>query len=228
MFSTRFSKARIAPLIMITALGLSACGGMSGTQKGAVTGTAAGAVVGAAVGNAAGSTAKGAILGAVVGGAAGAVIGRRMDRQATMLADELPDAEIRRLGEGIQVTFDSGILFGFDSSELQEIAKANLTSLAESLDSDADTDLLIVGHTDDLGAEGYNQALSERRARAAASYIASRGLSSDRIDIQGRGESEPIADNATELGRDENRRVEIAIYASEEYRARLTANPRNR
>ena len=228
MFSTRLSKARLMPLIMLAALGLSACGGMSATQKGAVTGTAAGAVVGAAVGNAAGSTAKGAILGAVVGGAAGAVIGRRMDRQATMLADELPDAEIRRLGEGIQVTFDSGILFGFDSSELQETAKANLTSLAESLDSDPDTDLLIVGHTDALGPEGYNLALSERRSRAAATYLASQGVSAERIDIRGRGEGEPVADNATELGRDENRRVEIAIYASEKYRARLTANPRSR
>jgi outer membrane protein OmpA-like peptidoglycan-associated protein len=119
------------------------------------------------------------------------------------------------------VTFESGILFGFDSSELQGAARENLSNLAESLNEYPNTEVLIVGHTDATGSDSYNQGLSERRADAAASYLAQRDVSWDRIDAEGRGEEEPVASNGDEAGREQNRRVEVAIFASEEYREEL-------
>ena len=168
-------------------------------------------------------TAKGAILGAVLGGAAGAAIGAQMDKQAEELVADLEGAEVERVGEGIQVTFASGILFGFDSAELRPAARENLATLRQSLADNPGTDLVIVGHTDSTGDEGYNQRLSERRAESAAGYMVSLGLDRGRIQTRGLGESEPVADNATEAGRSENRRVEVAIYASEELRAEMRA-----
>jgi outer membrane protein OmpA-like peptidoglycan-associated protein len=163
-----------------------------------------------------GSTAVGAILGAAVGGAAGAAIGRRMDRQAEELEDELPGAEVERVGEGIQVTFDSGILFDFDSDALRSEARANLADLAASLSEYDGTRVLVVGHTDSRGTDEYNQGLSERRAGAARTYLMSQGISPDRIEAVGRGETEPVDSNDSDAGRQANRRVEVAIFASEE------------
>ncbi len=200
---------------------LAGCSSMGTTEKGAAIGAGTGAVVGGVIGKATGSTAKGAILGAAVGGTAGAIIGSQMDKQAESLEDELPDATVERVGEGIQVTFASGILFGFDSSELKPEARRNLTELAESLLRYPDSDVLIVGHTDGVGSEDYNQRLSERRAGSAADFLASRGVARTRIEVSGRGEMEPVASNETDAGRAENRRVEVAIFASEEYRQEL-------
>jgi outer membrane protein OmpA-like peptidoglycan-associated protein len=194
---------------------ITGCAGMSNKQKGAVIGATGGAVLGGAVGSRNGSTAKGAIIGAAVGGAAGALIGRRMDRQAQELARTIPGATVERVGEGIQVTFASGLLYDFDSDVVKPTARENLRNLAASLDEYPDTDLLIVGHTDSVGADAYNQRLSERRARAAADYLVSQGVNGGRIRTRGLGESEPKASNATDAGRAENRRVEVAIYASE-------------
>lgn len=192
------------------------CASWSNTEKGAAGGAAAGGVIGAVIGESAGSTAKGAILGAVIGGTAGAVIGRQMDKQAEELEDELENAKVERVGEGIQVTFDSGILFDFDSSNLRAEARTNLEELAESLLSYEGTRVLVVGHTDSRGTDSYNQALSERRSAAAKTYLMQLGITEDRIDAVGRGESEPVATNETDAGRQENRRVEVAIFASEE------------
>lgn len=199
---------------------LAGCG-MSSTQRGAVIGAGAGAAAGAVIGNQAGSTAKGAIIGAVIGGAAGAVIGARMDRQAEELADEIPGARIERVGEGLLVTFDSGVLFAFDSDVIEGAARTNLTNLANSLRNHPGTEVLIVGHTDSIGSASYNQSLSERRSRAAARFLASNGVSDDRIEAMGKGEAEPVADNASDSGRQQNRRVEIAIFASEEFRREM-------
>src|SRR5690606_8337368 len=187
----------------------------SNTAKGAVIGAGAGAAAGAAVGKATGSTARGAILGAAVGGTAGALIGRRMDQQAERLAKSLPNAKVERVGEAILVTFDSVILFDFDSAELRPEARTNLANLARSLQEFDKTSVLLVGHTDSVGSEEYNQRLSERRARAAAEFLIAQGVSRDRIVAIGRGELEPVASNDDEWGRQQNRRVEVAIYASD-------------
>ncbi|MFO7312829.1 OmpA family protein [Rhodothermus marinus] len=197
---------------------LAGCARLSNTEKGAAVGAGAGAVVGGAIGKATGNTARGAILGAIVGGTAGAIIGQRMDRQAAEMQKELPDARIERVGEGILVTFDSGILFDFDSATLRPEAREKLRRLAESLKKYPETEVLIVGHTDSTGPEEYNQRLSERRAEAAAAFLMQQGIRPSRIRTMGKGETEPIASNATEEGRQLNRRVEIAIFASETYR----------
>lgn len=204
-----------------TALVLAGCASMSNTQKGAVIGAAGGAVAGGVIGKATGSTAKGAIIGAAVGGAAGAIIGSQMDKQAKELAADIPGAKVERVGEGLLVTFDSGLLFAFDSDVIEGNARTNLTNLANSLKEYDNTDVLIVGHTDDVGSDAYNQGLSERRSRSAANYLVMQGVTRARIDTSGRGETEPVATNTTDGGRSQNRRVEVAIYASEEYRKRV-------
>ena len=204
--------------VVAGAVVLSGCAGMSQKQKGAVIGATAGAAAGAVIGNQTGSTVRGAIIGAVVGGAAGAVIGHQMDQQAKELEQSIPGATITRVGEGIAVTFPSGILFPFNSTDILPAGKDNLRQLASSLDKYPNSDILIVGHTDSVGTDAYNQDLSQRRALAASSYLQSLGVPVSRLQTQGRGETEPIASNDTEDGRQRNRRVEIAIYASEAYR----------
>ncbi len=184
--------------------------------------------MGAVVGNAAGSTTKGVIIGAVVGGAAGAIIGSRMNDRAETLERELPNATIERVGEGILVTFDSGILFGFDSSALRAQAQNNLSNLAGVLAEDSDDyELLVAGHTDASGSGVYNQTLSERRASAASDFLATQGIPDARIRIVGLGEMEPVASNETPSGQQANRRVEVAIFASAEYRDEATRQARN-
>jgi outer membrane protein OmpA-like peptidoglycan-associated protein len=211
----------LAALSLLLAAGAGLVGCATKAQTGAVIGAGGGAVVGGAIGAAAGSTAKGAIIGAVVGGAAGAIIGDQMDRQAKELEQNVKGATVERVGEGIQVTFASGLLFDFDSDVVKPDARTNLHELAASLDKYPETDLVIVGHTDQVGTIDYNQALSERRARAAASYLVSQGVNGSRIDDRGLGETEPIAANDTEAGRMTNRRVEVAIFASKAYREKV-------
>ena len=189
------------------------------TQTGAVVGTAGGAVVGGVIGKVAGSTAKGAIIGAVVGGVAGAIIGAQMDKQAKELELTIKGAKVERVGEGIQVTFDSGLLYDFDSDVVRPEARVNLHELAVSLEKYPGSDLLILGHTDQLGSVAYNQGLSERRANSGATYLMSQGVSGTRVATRGLGETEPIATNETEAGRQANRRVEVSIFASKETRA---------
>jgi outer membrane protein OmpA-like peptidoglycan-associated protein len=197
---------------------LPACASWKQRDKGAAIGAAAGAAVGGAIGKYNGSTAKGAIIGAVLGGAAGAIIGHQMDQQAKELQQNIPGAKVERVGEGIQVTFDSGILFALNSATVQGPALQNLQTLASSLEKYPGSDLLIVGHTDSLGTDSYNASLSERRAQAAANVLASAGVDRSRLQSLGRGETEPIADNASDAGRQQNRRVEVAIYAGEAQR----------
>jgi outer membrane protein OmpA-like peptidoglycan-associated protein len=187
-------------------------------QRGAVIGAGTGAVVGGVIGATQHSTAKGAIIGAAVGGAAGAIIGDIMDRQAHDLAQNIKGAKVERVGEGIQVTFESGLLYDFDSDVVKPEARRNLDELARSFEQYPNTDLLIVGHTDSVGADGYNQSLSERRAAAAKRYLTAQGVADGRIRTAGRGETEPVASNGSEGGRQQNRRVEVAIYASEKMR----------
>jgi len=216
-------KSYLIISILALAIIIPGCKSWSSTTKGAIIGTAGGAAVGTVIGKTLGNTAAGAIGGAVVGGTVGAIIGGNMDRKAAELDKEMDGVTIQRVEEGIAVSFDSGILFGFDSATLQTEGQANLRKLAQIVSRDADTILMIVGHTDSRGDESYNLGLSERRAQSARTYMVSQGLPTSRIQIVGRGELEPIADNETEAGRQENRRIEVAIFASPEYVERLQA-----
>jgi outer membrane protein OmpA-like peptidoglycan-associated protein len=158
----------------------------------------------------------GAIIGAAVGGAAGALIGRHMDKQAEELKRDLKGAKVERVGEGILITFDSGLLFGFDSYALQSETKSNLTNLATTLKKYDDTDILIEGHTDNTGDDAYNQKLSEKRADEVKGFLAGQDVKVSRIKTEGYGEKQPLAPNDTEAGKKSNRRVEVAIYANDE------------
>jgi outer membrane protein OmpA-like peptidoglycan-associated protein len=189
---------------------------LNGCSTNLGTGALGGAAAGAAIGGLASGSVRGAIVGAAVGGAAGAAIGAVMDAQAEDLQDKLPNARVERLGEGIAVTFDSGILFAVDQSALQPGGQQNLRDLAASLDEYEGTEVLVVGHTDSTGADDYNQSLSVRRADSARTFLLGAGLEASRVVAVGRGEMEPIATNDTVDGRQQNRRVEIAIFASEE------------
>ena len=212
------SRPRILawPAIALIALaGLNGCASMNAKTKGAIIGAGAGGVLGGVIGKQSGSTTKGAIIGAVVGGAAGAIIGHQMDQQAKELEQNVPGARVERVGEGIQVTFDSGLLFAFDSDKIQSAARSNLDALAGSLKKYPKSDLLIVGHTDATGTDEYNQRLSERRATSAGRYLLSQGVGRD-IQTLGLGETEPVGSNDTDEGQRLNRRVEIAIYASKD------------
>ncbi len=203
--------------LLVMSLGMAGCA--TKMQTGAAVGAAGGAAAGGAIGAAAGNTAAGVILGAVIGGTAGALIGHEMDKQAQELQQNIPGATVERVGEGIKVTFDSGLLFGFNSAELKPEARTNLRNLALSLDQYPGTQILIVGHTDAVGGSDYNQQLSERRSQSAKDYLVLQGVASSRTATEGLGEEEPVASNDSDEGRAQNRRVEIAIYASEAMRA---------
>lgn len=190
--------------------------GWSNKAKGGAIGAGAGGVAGGVIGRAQGNTALGAIIGAAVGGTAGALIGNHMDKQAEEMRRDMQNAKIERVGEGIKITFDSGILFAIDSYQLQSTATANIESLVRVLNKYPDTNILVEGDTDNTGSDDYNQRLSERRAQAVADYQKSLGVTSSRISTVGLGESNPVASNDTEDGRRQNRRVEVAIFANED------------
>ncbi|TZF85742.1 OmpA family protein (plasmid) [Pedobacter sp. BS3] len=208
--------ATVAVAIAAASFVLSGCDSMTKTQKGAAIGAGAGGTIGAIIGKKAGNTAVGAIIGGAIGGTAGAFIGRKMDRQAAEIKQTVPGAEVINTGEGLIVKFDSGILFDVDKSDLKANAKTNIANLAKSMQNNPETNITIIGHTDDTGSDAYNQALSERRAAAVRDYTVAQGVSASRLTTIGKGESEPIADNTTEAGRAQNRRVEIVIVASEQ------------
>jgi outer membrane protein OmpA-like peptidoglycan-associated protein len=209
---------RTLALLLIAAMmfGLFGCASMTKRDMGILIGGAGGAAIGAAIGDAAGNTAAGAILGAVVGGAAGGIIGNYMDEQAAEMERDLEGARIERVGEGIKITFDSGILFDVDKSDLKVEAQENIARLAVILNKYEDTNILLEGHTDSDGAEDYNMALSERRARAVQNYLAQREVVAQRMSVMWYGESQPVADNSTAEGKAANRRVEVAVMANDE------------
>ena len=208
----KISNARMSCVIALAASTALGCASMNNKEKGAVIGATAGGAAGAVVGNNTGSTARGAIIGAAIGGAAGAIIGHQMDQQAKELKVAIPGATVERVGEGIAVTFASGLLYDFDSDAIKPASAENLRRLAESLKEYATTELLIVGHTDAQGSDTYNQDLSQRRANSASYYLAAQGVSSTRLRATGRGELEPVASNDTDAGRSTNRRIEVAIF----------------
>jgi outer membrane protein OmpA-like peptidoglycan-associated protein len=226
MKTLKFKSAVVAVALATTVLFGAGCDSLTKTQKGTAIGAGAGGTIGAIIGKSAGNTALGAIIGGAVGGTAGAFIGRKMDRQAAEIKQTVPGATVERQGEGILVKFDSGILFDVNKTALKSAAQSNLTNLATSLTNNPQTNILIVGHTDNTGSASLNQDLSVRRAESVKAYIASHGVGSGRLTTQGKGFNEPIADNATESGRTQNRRVEIVIVANDQLKqeAKQTGN----
>ncbi len=198
--------------LAVAMLLLSGCSDMSRQQKGLAIGAGTGAVIGGILAE---DSAAGAILGAVIGGAAGAFIGDYMDRQAAEIERDIEGARVERIGEGIKITFDSGILFDVNKADLQPAAQENLTQLSAILKKYEDTNILIEGHTDSDGSEEHNMQLSERRASSVSSYLGGHEVSTARMSIVGYGESQPVAENTTVDGKQANRRVEIAIMAND-------------
>lgn len=209
---------RILVLMLMASLPVLTGCGASNAVKGGAIGAGGGGVAGAVIGKKAGNTAAGAIIGAAVGGTAGVLIGRHMDRQAEEMREELENAEIERVAEGIKVTFDSGILFAIDSYELQSGARSAIESMAKILMDYPESNILIEGDTDNTGSTDYNQVLSERRAQAVADYHMRLGIAESRITTIGMGELNPVASNDTDYGRSQNRRVEVAIFANDALR----------
>lgn len=209
-------KHKVFLIGLLIFLPFSSCQNWSKTAKGTTIGAGAGALAGAVIGKAAGNTTTGAIVGAAVGGAAGASIGYYMDKQAREIEEDLEGAKVERVGEGIKITFDSGILFDVNSYTLRDVSKDNIAKLSEILQKYDDTNIMVAGHTDNTGTEEYNQELSEQRAMSVAEFAAFTGVEASRMTIVGYGEQQPIADNSTAEGRQQNRRVEIAIWANDE------------
>jgi len=196
-------------------IGPTGCASMSRQEKGAAIGGTAGAVIGGLIGKHNKNTAAGAIIGAAVGGATGAVIGNYMDKQAAELEQDLEGARIERVGEGIMITFDSGILFAVNKADLSSEAQANLTKMATILNKYEDTNIMVDGHTDSDGSDAYNQTLSDQRAASVARFLAMNQVVSARMTTTGYGETKPVQDNSTAAGKQANRRVEVAIMAND-------------
>ncbi len=190
--------------------------GWNRTAKGGAAGAGIGGALGGVIGRETGNTAAGVLIGAAIGGAAGAAIGNYMDKQARELEEELEGAEVERVGEGIKITMPSGILFDVDSDDLRTRAKEELQEMSGVLREYEKTNILIIGHTDSTASEAYNQRLSEERAESVARYLKELGVRGARLTTVGKGETDPVADNAAAVGRQQNRRVEVAIFANEE------------
>ncbi len=206
-------------VLVSAAIVLAGCAGMNNQQRGAIGGAVAGAAAGALVSD----NIWGVLIGAAIGGAAGNLIGREMDKQARELSQAVPTAEVQRVGEGINMTFPSGLVFPLNSAELQDEYKDDLRAAAEVFAKYDDTNILVEGHTDDTGPDAYNMSLSEKRARTVAQFLQSQGISASRIQTEAFGESQPKYPNDSETNRSKNRRVEFAIYANEEMKAAARA-----
>jgi outer membrane protein OmpA-like peptidoglycan-associated protein len=199
-------------LTVLLAFILTGCYGWNKQQKG----TAIGAGAGAAIGAAAGGGVWGVLLGAAVGGAAGNLIGKEMDKQAKELEQAVPTAEVQRVGEGINMTFDSSLMFAVNSADLNESYKDDLAAAATVFKKYEDTNILVEGHTDNTGTDAINVPLSERRAKAVSAYLQSQGVAGSRLEAKWYGSSQPKYPNDTPENQAKNRRVELGIYANDD------------
>jgi len=209
--------AKFFPFLMAALLLLTPACNTSKSFKGAMVGGALGGIIGGALGSK-GKKARGILIGSVIGGAAGALIGKYMDKQAEEMRQDLEGAKVERVGEGILITFDSGLMFDVDSYNLRSATRQNLQELSDVLQKYDETEVLVQGHTDSTGDEQYNLELSNNRAKSVQAYLVTQGVSNSRLVTMGLGESEPIATNSTASGRQQNRRVEIAIVANKKLR----------
>ena len=194
------------------ALLLSSCKTANKQQKGTVIGAAGGAAVGAIIGK---GSIWGILAGAAIGGAAGNLIGKKMDQQAKELKQAVPTAQVERVGEGINLTFESGLMFAINSSEISENYKSDLGSAAEVFIKYPETNIVIEGHTDDTGADDFNMALSEKRAVAVKNFLQSKGVAEQRMTVKWYGETQPKYTNDSETNRQKNRRVELGVIAND-------------
>ena len=201
-------KARIYILALLV---LASCGSLNKQQKGTIAGSAGGALLGAAVSK---GSVWGILIGAAVGGTAGNLIGKKMDQQARELTQAVPTAEVNRVSEGINVTFDSSVAFQINSAELNQDYKDDLQRVAAVFQKYPDTNILIEGHTDASGPAEFNMKLSEQRAKSVANYLAANGVDTSRLTQKWYGEEQPKYPNDDE-NRAKNRRVELAIYAND-------------
>lgn len=210
-------------VLISAALVLSGCGNWSNLAKGTAIGSGSGAALGAGVGALIGKdgkgTAIGAAIGTAVGAGVGAIIGNKMDKKAEELA-ALESANVEVVTDSndfkaIKVTFDSGILFDLNSATLNTASKTSLSKFAKEMSDLPETNLTILGHTDNTGTAAVNEKLSLERAQAVADYLNTCQMSKDRMTVEGRSFNEPVADNATAEGRKQNRRVEVYITANE-------------
>ena len=226
---------RMFAILVVSSLlfGCDAVQNANNKQKGAVIGASGGAVIGGVIGNNTGdgNTALGSIIGGVVGGAAGAIIGNRMDKQAKEIEQEIPGAEVERVGEGINVTFDesSGVYFDTEKYNINAKSQTTLNKLADIFKEYPQSNILVEGHTDNTGSDSYNLTLSKNRAQAVTGYLVDNGIDRGRFTTKWYGESQPKYDNSTAEGRSKNRRVELAIVANEELKeeARKEAEQNN-
>ncbi|MFT3909148.1 MAG: OmpA family protein [Ferruginibacter sp.] len=198
----------------------------SNQDKGVVIGAASGAVIGGVIGNNVGNknnTALGAILGAAVGGVAGGIIGNKMDRQAEKIRTEIPGAKVERVGEGIDVTFDennpdgskAGVYFETNKYNITANSKLALDKLQKIFAEYPETNILVEGHTDDVGTDSYNMTLSEKRAKAVTDYLKNAGVAPSRIITKWYGETQPKVENNSDANRALNRRVQFVITAND-------------
>ncbi|MEM1232935.1 MAG: OmpA family protein [Pseudomonadota bacterium] len=179
------------------------------TRQGAIAGAITGAIIGASDTD---EEFRGAVLGAAVGGVAGGLIGQQIDRQEDALRAQLSsEVQIVRQGNELIVRMPQDILFDTNSATLRPDLQGDIRSLASNLQSFPDSNITVVGHTDNTGSAGFNQTLSQQRAESVASILLNQGVASFRIQAFGRGENEPIATNLTPEGRALNRRVDIII-----------------
>lgn len=187
---------------------------LSATAGVGVAGATTGAVMGAIAGKAAGGDPRlAALIGAGIGGIAGASIGHYMDQQESELRAQLQGTgvSVTRAGNQIVLNMPSNITFAIDSSTVQPGFNQTLVAVGLVLRKFNQTLVDVYGFTDDTGTVDHNNALSQRRAVAVATIVANQGVDQRRIHVEGRGENDPIASNATENGRAQNRRVEIQI-----------------
>ena len=201
---------------------LTSCGPWSNLAKGTAIGGGSGAAVGAGVGALIGKDAKsaaiGAAIGSIVGAGAGAIIGDRMDKKAEELA-ALEGATVETVTDvnnltSVKVTFDNGILFAFNKSDLSDAAKKSLKEFATKMADMPETDITIWGHTDNIGTAEANASVSQKRANAVKSFLEAQGIAADRMLAEGKSYDMPVASNDTDEGRAQNRRVEVYITAN--------------
>ncbi len=211
------TTAKFFPILMVLSLLLTPACNTSKTFQGAMVGGALGGIIGGALGSK-GKKARGILIGSVIGGTAGALIGKYMDKQAEEMRKDLEGAKVERVGEGILITFDSGLMFDVNKYDLKSSTRQNLQELADVLQKYDDTEVLVQGHTDSTGEAEYNMELSNNRAKSVYGYLVGQGVSNTRLVTMGLGETEPLASNETASGRQQNRRVEIAIVANKKLR----------
>ena len=197
---------------------LISCG--SATKNGALIGAGGGAALGAIIGKIAGNTAVGAAIGGAVGAGAGALIGKHMDKVKAQ-AQAVQNAQVESVTDAnglqaVKVTFDSGILFATNKADLNAASKTSLINFANVLKQNTDCDIAIYGHTDSTGSDAINNPLSEKRAASVQSFLIGQGVNASQIKTcAGQGSTNPVADNSTAAGRQQNRRVEVYMYASQ-------------